>query len=172
MAERAAVSRRTRLAAGFLMVCGGIGIVTGAVPFVVCLVRLFGFDLGVDPEDWAAHGVEAMGLTNEWAALSSAEGAFLGGLLVAAGLGWRRGRPWAPLVTLIYGTNGILVCGTDLVIFVRSATPGRVRTLMLILDGAAFALALCVLFGLIIWWRRWPAKGAEERERGSGQPAE
>ena len=57
------------------MVCGGVGLVTGLVPFGVSLLRLLGFDLGLGPRDWAAHGVEAMGLSVPWAALSSACGA-------------------------------------------------------------------------------------------------
>ena len=151
MAAKAEVSRRAALAGDFLMVCGGVGIVTGLVPFAVSFLRLLGFDLGLGPEDWAAHGVEAMGLSIEWAALSSVSGAFLGGLLLAAGIGWRRGRPWAPLVTLVYAIDGLLVAGTDLVIFALSATPGRMRNSMLLLDGIAFALALAVLAGLIAW---------------------
>jgi hypothetical protein len=144
------------LIADFLIVCGGIGLVTGILPFAVSLLRLAGITFGQGPQDWAAHGVEAMGLSLPWAALSSACGAFLGGLLVAAGLGWRRGRPWAPLVTLIYALLGILVTGTDLAIFALAARPGTMRTWMLIADGLAFALAAGTLLGLILW-RRGPS---------------
>ncbi len=147
-------SRRAILAGDFLMVCGGVGLVTGVLPFAVSMLRLAGFDLGLGPRDWAAHGVEAMGLSVAWAALSSACGAFLGGLLLAAGLGWRRRRPWAPLVTLLYALLGILVTGIDLAIFALAARPGGRRTSMLIADGLAFALAAGVLAALIIWRSR------------------
>ncbi|MBM4041331.1 MAG: hypothetical protein FJ290_22750 [Planctomycetes bacterium] len=150
--ERA--SRRAILAGDFLMVCGGVGVVLGVVPFVVSALRMAGFSLGLGPQDWAAHGVEAMGLSVPWAALSSACGAFLGGLLLAAGLGWRRGRPWAPLVTLIYALLGIVVTGTDLVIFALAARRGPMRTSMLIADGLACALAAATLLALILWRRR------------------
>jgi len=152
MADSANMSRGARLVCGFLMVCGGVGIVTGLVPFAVSALRLFGCHLGLGPQDWAAHGVEAMGLSLEWAALSSAEGAVLGGLLFAAGLGWRRRRPWAPLVTLVYAANGIVVTGVDLAIFARAARRGSMRTSMLVADGLAFALAAAVLLGLAVWW--------------------
>jgi len=151
MAGGAGVSRRAVVAGDFLMVCGGVGLVTGLVPFAVSALRLLGFDLGLGPDDWAAHGVEAMGLSLEWAALSSICGAFLGALLLAAGLGWRRGRPWAPLVTLLYAIDGLLVTGTDLAIFALAARPGRMRTSMLIADAVAFALAVGVLAALIAW---------------------
>ena len=147
-------SRRAILAGDFLMVCGGVGLVTGILPFAVSVLRMMGFRLGLGPQDWAAHGVEAMGLSVPWAALSSACGAFLGGLLVAGGLGWRRGRPWAALVTLIYALLGILVTGTDLVIFALAARRGTMRTSMLIADGLAFTLALGTLVAIILWHRR------------------
>ena len=151
IARRAGGSRAARWVGVFLMVCGGVGVVTGLLPFAVSLARLLGHDFGRSAEDWAAHGVEAMGLSLEWAALSSANGAFLGGLLVAAGLGWRRGRAWAPLVTLLYALLGILVTGTDLAIFALAARPGAARASMLFLDGAAFALAAATLAALIVW---------------------
>jgi len=133
------------------MVCGGVGLVAGLVPLAVSALRLAGFGLGLGPHEWAAHGVEAMGLSVAWAALSSACGAFLGGLLIAAGLGWRRARPWAPTATLIYALLGITVTGTDLAIFALAARPGRMRAAMLIADGLAFALALGTLIALLAW---------------------
>jgi len=148
------VSRGACWAGRLLIVCGGVGIVTGLVPFAVSMLRLVGVDFGRTAEDWAAHGVEALGLSLEWAALSSACGAFLGGLLIAAGLGWRRGRPWAPLVSLVYALLGLTVTGTDLAIFAVAAKPGRMRASMLFLDGMAFALAAAVLLGLIAWRRQ------------------
>jgi len=147
-------TRRAALAGDFLMVCGGVGLVAGLVPFAVSLLAMAGYDLGLGPRDWAAHGLAAMGLGAPWAALSSACGAFLGGLLVAAGLGWRRGRPWAPAVTLVYALLGITVTGVDLVVFAVAARPGSVRTSMLVADGAACALAVGVLVALVVWRRR------------------
>ena len=154
MAGQADVSRGAAVAGDFLMVCGGIGIVTGLIPFAVSTLRLAGFDLGLGPHDWAAHGAQAMGLSVEWAALSSASGTFLGGLLVAAGIGWRRGKPWAPLVTLIYALDGMVVTGVDLTIFALAAMPGRMRASLLFLDGVAFALAFACLAALILRRRR------------------
>lgn len=149
--HKAQPSRRAVLAGDFLMVCGGVGLVLGIVPFAVSLARMAGCDFGLAHEDWAAHGVEAMGLSLPWAALSSVCGAFLGGLLLAAGLGWRRGRPWAPLVTFIYALLGTLVTGTDLAIFALAARPGTMRTLMLVADGLACALATGTLLALAAW---------------------
>ena len=148
------ISLRARWAGRLLIVCGGVGLVMGLVPFAVSMLRLAGVDFGRSAEDWAAHGVGALGLSLEWAALSSACGAFLGGLLIAAGLGWRRGRPWAPLVSLVYALLGLTVTGTDLAIFAIAAKPGFMRSSMLFLDGVAFAVAAAVLLGLIAWRRR------------------
>ena len=145
-------SRGARVAGTLLVLCGVIGLVAGVVPFAVNALRLLGSGLGRAPEDWAAHGVEAMGLSTEWALLSSADGAFLGALLLAAGIGWRRGRSWAPLVTLLYAIDGLLVTGVDLAVFAAKARPGPVRASMLVLDGIAFAVAAATMIGLIIWW--------------------
>jgi hypothetical protein len=136
-----------------LLVFGVIGLVAGLVPLAVSLLRIMGVTFGVPPEHWAAHGPAAMGMGTDWATLSSADGAFLGGLLIAAGIGWRRGRPWAPLVTLIYGIDGLLITGVDLMLFIFFATPGRIRTMMLVLDTLACALAAAALVGLLLWRR-------------------
>ncbi|NQT89223.1 hypothetical protein HQ560_20810 [bacterium] len=138
----------------FLMVCGGIGIVAGVVPLTVNVLRMAGYDFGYTSEDWAAHGVEAMGLSVPWGALSSSDGAFLGSLLLAAGIGWRKGRDWAPLVTFIYAIGGTMVCGLDLFIFIVAATPGRARSLMLVLESFALALAVTCLIAVCVYWRR------------------
>ncbi len=155
--ERA--TRRAILAGGFLMVCGGVGVVLGVTPFAVSLLRLMGFGVGLGPYDLLAHGEDAMGLGAPWSALSSACGAFLGGLLVAGGLGWRRARPWAPLVTLIYALLGVLVNGTDLAIFALAARHGAMRNLMLVGDSLAFALAAGTLLALILWHHRQRPRG-------------
>lgn len=146
-------SPRARWAGTALLVFGAIGLVAGLVPLVVNLLRIVGVTFGVPPEHWASHGPAAMGMGTDWATLSSAEGAFLGGLLIAAGIGWRRGRPWAPLVTLIYAVDGLLITGVDLLLFIFFATAGRIRTLMIALDTLAFALAAAALIGWLLWRR-------------------
>ena len=107
--------------------------------------------------DWAVHGVDALGLSLEWAVLSSANGAMLGVLLLAAGLGWRRGRGWAPVVTLVYAVGGLLVNGVDLAIFATLSPPGPARTTMLALDAVTFGVAAIVLIALVAWRRRQPS---------------
>jgi len=136
----------------FLILCGVIGLITGLVPLGISVLRLLGVTFGLGREDWAAHGVEAMGLDVPWATLSSADGTFLGALLLAAGIGWLRGRSWAPLVTLIYGLHGALITGLDLLIFASAARAGAMRAWMLVLDGIACALAVGVLAALGLWW--------------------
>jgi len=138
----------------FLIICGGIGIVAGVVPLTINVLRMAGCTFGYTPEDWAAHGVESLGLSVPWGALSSSDGTFLGGLLLAAGIGWRRGRDWAPLVTFIYSIGGTMVCGLDLFIFIAVAKPGRMRSSMIVLEAFALALALVCLIGTILYWRR------------------
>ena len=160
MQDSPPISRQRLVIADFLMVCGGIGIVLGVLPWAVSVLRLLGCEFGRTPQDWAAHGVEGMGLHVEWAALSSATGAMIGALWVASGLGWRRSRPWAPLVTLLAAINGLVVDGVDLFIFVVAARPGAARSWMLVGDGLAFAFSATVLIGLAIWWRGHPASPA------------
>jgi len=150
----AVVSTAARRVGLAFLVAGGLGFVAGLVPFAANLLRVLGCDCDLSPEHWAAHGPGAMGLGVEWALLSSADGAFLGGLLLAAGVGWRRGRPWAAPITLAYALGGLVVCGTDLLLFALHATPGRVRSLMLLLDSLAFAFALATLIGLMVWRNR------------------
>jgi hypothetical protein len=149
-----AVSRSARWAGLAFLVAGGLGLVAGVVPFAANLPRVLGHDFGRPEYGVVAYYPWAMGMSVDWALLSSADGAFLGGLLFSAGVGWRRGRPWAPLVTLIYALGGILVCGTDLLLFTLHAKAGCVRSLMLTLDSLAFAVALLTLIGLTVWWKR------------------
>ena len=156
------VSPAARRAGLWLMFCGVVGIVAGVVPLVVNVLRVFGTDLGIAASHWAAHGPEAMGMGVDWATLSCADGTFLGSLLLAAGIGWWRARPWAPLVTLIYAIDGLIVNGTDLMLFAVYAAHGPTRTLMLVLDGAAGSVAATTMIGLIVWWCRQPS-GREAR---------
>jgi hypothetical protein len=154
MEGQAEVTRGTRRIGLFLIVCGVIGIVTGLLPLVLNVLRLLGCTFGLSRESMANHGVEAMGLSVPWAVLSCWDGAFLGSLLVAAGLGWRRGWRWAPLVTFLYAVHGTMITGLDLLIFATYARPGRMRDRMLVLDGLACALAVTVLVAMVVWWWR------------------
>ena len=134
----------------FLILCGVIGLATGLVPLAVNVLRLLGVS-GLGREDWRPTG------SRPWASTcrgrpSPADGTFLGALLLAAGIGWLRGRSWAPLVTLLYGLHGVLITGLDLLIFVSAARAGSMRTWMLVLDGIACALAVGVLAALGSWW--------------------
>jgi hypothetical protein len=134
-----------------LLVLGWVGLVLGVIPLATNLLRVLGCDFGLTPEHLASHGPAAMGMGVDWALLSSADGAFLGGLLIAAGTGWRRGHSWAPLVTLIYALGGLLICGVDLLLFVFYARAGWMRTWMMALDGLAFAVAVGTLLALGVW---------------------
>jgi hypothetical protein len=160
------VSSSARWLGRLLVFCGGIGLVAGVVPLLVNVLRLLGSDLGRSPEDWAAHGVEALGLSVPWGTLSSADGTFLGSLLIAAGIGWQRGRAWAPLVTLLYALHGMLITGLDILIFATRAVPGSMRSWMLVLDGIACAFAVGTFTGLVIWFRRRKRRGTPERSGG------
>jgi len=162
MPEEPDPSRGARLAGTLLVLCGIIGIATGALPLAASVARMAGCHPGLGPLDWAGHGARATGLGVEWAALSSACGTLLGGLLVAAGLGWRRRRPWAPLVTLLYAISGLVVNGTDLTIFALAARPGPVRTALLILDSLAFALPILCLLALLRWRQGKEGRMVEE----------
>jgi len=142
--------RMRRIAAMYFLVCGWIGILAGAIPFAANLVWLTIGPHVAHLPDLARHGPESMGLSVEWALLSSAEGFFLGALLVVSGFGWLRNRSWAATVTLLYGLNGVLVTGCDLVIFAWKARPGTLRTLMMAADGIAFGVACSALAWLVI----------------------
>ncbi len=128
----------------FLTACGVVGLLAGAVVLVFGLFRIIAGRSAASATDIMEHGIEGMQLAPEWAALSSAMGAYLGVLLIAAGTGWRRGRPWAPLVTWGYVSCGLVVNLTDMVIFAVAAAPGPMRSLMLVLDGLALLLVLFV----------------------------
>ena len=127
-----------------LTVCGIIGLLTGGVVLVFILNRIVTGRPLAPGLDIVEHGIEGMRLSPEWAALSSALGAYLGAMLVLAGAGWRKGRPWASLATWGYVSCGLIVNLTDLIIFVFAAAPGPMRTLMLVLDGSALLLVLFV----------------------------
>lgn len=134
----------------FLLAIGAIGLITGLVPFVTNGLRIV-----VAPDLWnavdlAAHGVEAMGLGVEWGMLSSAMGASLGLLLLAAGWGWRKGAPWAAAVTYCYIVVGIAVNFTDMAIFLFKAKPGPMRSQMLFFDGIAFAIPVALAVYLAV----------------------
>ncbi len=133
-----------------LIVFGIIGIVTGVVPLVINGLRIVADEDLWNTVDTAAHGVEAMGLSVEWAMLSSAMGTCLGIFLVWAGRAWRAGMPEARPVTWCYVICGLLVNGTDMAIFVFQTRQGPMRTTMLFFDG--IALAIPVVLG--VWLMR------------------
>ena len=144
------MSKTVRKALGTgLIVFGIAGVVTGIVPFVANGLRIL-----VERDLWHTvdlmrHGVEAMGLSVEWGMLSAAAGTCLGVLLVCAGTGWRRGRPWAEAVSWCYVLCAVAVNGTDLVIFAARAKPGPMRSWMLLFDGVALLLPICLGIWLI-----------------------
>ena len=148
------VRRRPRLG-WFLTLVGIIGVISGIVPFTINALRIL-----VDEQLWnmlefAAHGVESLGLSMEWALLSSAMGTYLGVLLLLAGTGWLKGRARALPATLAYVSCALVVNVADLIIFAVRAKPGAVRTQMLVFD----AIALLIPIGLGVWLLR--------RRRGS-----
>jgi hypothetical protein len=114
--------------------------------------------------DVAAHGVEAMGLSIEWAMLSSAMGLCLGVMMVWAGRGWIRGRGWAGAVSWAYVMAGLAVNGSDLVIFAFRAKAGAMRTGMLAADGAALAIPVVLGVWLVMREKHRPSGGGENRE--------
>jgi len=132
-----------------LIIFGEFGLIAGIVPFAVHVVRLVADSRFVRGADWSAHGVDALGLSSEWALLSSAMGTYLGALLLWAGIGWTRGRPWAPVVAWAYVFGGLAVNVTDMLIFWLQANPCLGRTLMLIFDGIALALPVAVAVWLL-----------------------
>lgn len=157
MATPSGATPRARLAGRLLILCGVVGVTTGGLPFLVAALRIAACAWAENAAEWATYRLDSLGLSLEWAALSSSCGAMLGALLLAAGVGWCRGRAWAPAVTLIYAVSGLAVTGVDLVIFVVLARPGAERTNMIVLDAIAFAAAAIVLIALIAWWRRQPS---------------
>lgn len=149
---------RPRRALGWLLVGAGVlGMVCGIVPFVITGLRIATGRSVPAEMDWLAHGIESLALSAEWAMLSSAMGTFLGIMLLWAGAGWIRGRPWAAAVTWMYVLAGLTVNVTDMIIFALKAKDGPMRTDMLLLDGVATLIAA----GLAAWLllRRRPASG-------------
>ena len=145
---------------GLLIAAGLLGVVTGLVPLTVNALRIVADEKLWGAVELAAHGVEALGLSLDWALLSSAAGAGLGVLLLCAGLGWRRGVPWAAPVSWAYVVMGLAVNATDLLIFALRARPGPTRTTMLLADGVAVLIPLA----LAAWMIRqkaspWPPGG-------------
>ena len=135
---------------GWLLTAAGvIGVVTGMVPLVVATSLVLagktpGADMGI-----FAHGMAELGLSSEWVMLSSAMGTCLGVMLLVAGAGWLRGRAWAAPVTWMYVLAGFAVNATDTTIFAVLAQPGAVRIRMLVADGVALAIPLCLAAWLV-----------------------
>lgn len=160
----AANTSRNAVAGYTLIALGVVGVVVGLVPLAINTLRIVaGWDLW-GAGDLAAHGVEAMGLSVEWAMLSCVMGTYLGALLLWAGFGWLRGRPWAVLATWMYVAGALAVNVTDMIIFTFAARPGAMRTQMLVFDGIATAVPLVAG----AWLIRRRRRGA--RHAGSSQP--
>lgn len=148
-----ATARHPRLGA-LLIAAGVVGVVTGIVPLVMNLVQPEAGGSLRAAADWAAHGIEGLGLSSEWALLSSAMGTYLGALLLWCGHGWRTGRASASLATWIYVSCGVAVNATDMFIFAFRARVGTARTLMLLADGVALLLPLALGVWLLTERRR------------------
>ncbi|MFO7897433.1 MAG: hypothetical protein R6V58_00060 [Planctomycetota bacterium] len=163
MTEASEIQRR-----GFgvvLTIAGVLGLVVGLVPLVVngarMLTRADPFAKLLDAVGIAGHGVEKMGLSVDWAVLSCALGTYLGALLLIAGIGWIKGRRWAPAVTWAYVGCGLTVNVTDMFIFIFWARAGSMRSHMLVADGVALCFAVLVF----VWYlgiRRGQKQGREE----------
>jgi len=147
---------RPRRALGWLLVGAGVvGMVCGIVPFVITGLRIATGRSVPAEMDWLAHGIESLALSAEWAMLSSGMGACLGVMLLWAGAGWIRGRPWAALVTWVYVLCALMVNIPDMTLFICLARPGAMRTQMLVYDGIATGIPAAL--GLWLWLRRKPS---------------
>ncbi len=156
MEDAVNVRRRPRLG-WFLILVGIIGVVSGIVPFTINALRILVDEQLWNMLDFAAHGVESLGLSMEWGLLSSAMGTYLGVLLLLAGTGWLKGRARALPATLAYVSCGLVVNVADMIIFAFRAKPGPVRTQMLVFD----AIALLIPIGLGVWLLRRRGRNAE-----------
>ncbi len=135
-------AERHRVVGWVMVVIGVLGVVTGVVPLAINGLRVVGDEHLWGAADVAAHGVEAMGLSIEWAMLSAAMGACLGVLMVWAGVGWIRGRAWAGTVSWTYVLAGVTVNVCDLLIFAFRAKAGAMRNGMLAADSVALVIPL------------------------------
>jgi hypothetical protein len=144
-----------------LTILGIVGVITGVVPFTINALRILADENLWGTVDFAAHGVESLGLSVEWGMLSSAMGAYLGVLLLWAGRGWLRGSRRAALVSWVYVLSGLTVNVTDMIIFAFRARPGPMRSRMLVFDGIALLIPILLAAWLIRLRRR--AAGAARR---------
>jgi hypothetical protein len=140
---------RFRILGSILIAAGVIGVATGAVPLAINAVHVVRHQTPAAGSNLAAHGVAAMGLSIEWALLSSAMGLLLGIVLLGAGFAWRRGRASAPLITWLYVLAGLMVNVPDMLIFLFKARPGPTRSLLLTFDSVALALPILLAMWLL-----------------------
>ncbi len=133
---------------------GVIGLVTGGVPYVINTLRVIAHENPAGASDFAAHGPQAMGLSLEWAMLSSAMGIVLGILLLWAGIAYLRGYAWADLIGWVYVLVGLAVNCTDMLIFTFKARPSAIRSWLLLIDGVAFVIPMVVAVWLLRRRRR------------------
>jgi len=153
-----------------LIAAGVLGVVAGVVPLAIITVRVLVGGPFLAEADFLAHGVAALGFSPEWGMLSSAMGACLGVMMIWAGVGWLRARPWARLVSWVYVVCGLMVNIPDMTVFVLLARHGSMRTQMLIYDGIAAAIP--VALGVWLWRRsprRRPGKNAPRPKLPAGR---
>jgi len=139
-----------------LMAAGVLGVVTGVVPLAIVTIRVVSGRSLLTEADLLAHGVAALGFSPEWGMLSLALGACLGMMMIWAGGGWLKARPWARLVSWVYVICSLMVNIPDLTLFAVLAKSGSIRTQILIGDG----LAMLLPAALGVWLVRRRAKPA------------
>lgn len=134
-----------------MFVAGCIGFVAGLVPFCIALIQLWNQTktLSVCPVfTWIDHGARAMGLSLEWALLSSTAGMILGFFLMWSGIGWMKNYSCARIITYAYIISGISINAVDLIIFFIVAKAGVIRNTMIVLDIFAFFFPVIIAIWL------------------------
>lgn len=134
-----------------MFVVGCIGFIAGLVPFCIALIQLWNHvkTPSVSPVfTLLDHGARAMGLSVEWALLSSTAGMILGFFLMWSGIGWMKNYSWARIVTYAYIISGISINAVDLIIFLIVAKAGVIRNTMIAFDIIAFLFPVIIAIWL------------------------